>query len=265
MTQVSNYVNSIELGELSLDSPDLYRIITAIPSPWVRSIVTKNALTYRYISNIDKEQNNLSGMGALYSAIQDEYKGVIACLGLYTSQLKVERIVLEYTDAQSDREAKPKELLQKANNIYELSGAFGNMLFEDSRYWLDTDLDPVKDRTNPYVLLVSINNQVFAGTSPSTLIYPAANYDLKDSNIPFYVGGRFRNPSEYLEYKDLTKLYYYVVKLRDQLSDYDEEWDKKNPISFVFEFFREFQEEIAQKIKELRPDFNFIQRSSILM
>lgn len=259
MSQVTNYTNSIEVGQLSLENPNLYSIITAIPSPWVRSYITKNALSFSYITQTQKREDSFEGMGALYSALQDEYKGVLACMCLYMSELSVEKIDLVYPEFKQSEDDNNLNILKSAYNIYDLPGALGNLLFEERDLWLPTDTKPNQESIAPYLLLISMGDTVIAGVSPQTLIYPAASYELKDSNIPFYRGGRFRDPLDYLEFKDITKLLYYIRKLREQLNLYIEEFHGKNKIiSFIslFSFFREFEQEIRNQILKIDPDYN---------
>lgn len=256
MSQVTNYTNSIEVGQLSLENPNLYSIITAIPSPWVRSYITKNALSFSYITQAQKKEDSFEGMGALYSALQDEYKGVLACMCLYMSELSVEKIDLVYPEFRQSEDENDLNILKATDNIYDLPGALGNLLFEERDLWMPTDVNPNQETTAPYLLLISMGDTVIAGVSPQTLIYPAASYELKDTNIPFYKGGRFRDPLDYLEFKDITKLLYYIRKLREQLNLYIDEFHGKNKIIPVFSFFREFEQEITNQILTIDPDYN---------
>lgn len=256
LTQVANYVNSIKLSELSLDSPDLYTIITAIPSPWVRAHVTKNAISFDYITSFDKEQNKLTGLSSLYSAIQDEYKGVLACLCLYNSKIRVEKVELAFQDAHHYKEVNKTTLLKEVNNIYDLPGAFGNMLFEEADLWKPTNINSRTEESNPYVLLISIEDIVIAGTSPQTLIYPAASYRFHNSLIPFFQKGRFKNPIDFLEKKDIIKLLHYIRRIREQLNGYTNEFKGENDALPVYSFFREFQQEIEEKVLSLDPKYN---------
>ena len=256
LTQVANYVNSIKLSELSLDSPALYSIITAIPSPWVRAHVTKNALSFKFVTAHDKEQDKLEGLASLYSAIQDEYKGVLACLCLYNSKIRVEKVELAYKDAQRLKDADKSTVLKEVRNIYDLPGAFGNMLFEEADIWKPTNVNRLKDNANPFVLLISIDGIVIAGTSPQTLLYPAADYEFQDSYIPFFQRGRFKNPVDYLERKDVIKLLHYVRRIRKQLNQYINEFNGTNDALPIFSFFREFEQEVEDKIIAIDPTYN---------
>jgi hypothetical protein len=258
LTQVTNYVSSIKLSELSLDSPALYSIITAIPSPWVRAHVTKNAISNKFITAHDKELGKFEGLSSLYSAIQDEYKGVIACLCLYNSKIRVEKVDLRYPDAHNFKDADKSTVLKGVRNIYDLPGAFGNMLFEEANIWMPTNVNKLKDDARPFVLLISIDDVVIAGTSPQTLLYPAAGYDFEDSFIPFFMKGRFKNPVDYLERKDLIKLLHYVRKIKDQLNSYKDEFDQpeQDMTLPIFSFFREFEQEIEEKIIVVDSTYN---------
>ena len=260
-TQVNNYVNSIELASLNMEEgSDVYSILTAVPSPWVRAYMMKNAISYKFITQVDKVQNNMKGMDHLYSAIQDEYKGTMACMALYNSRINVERVDLKYSDDLNFNDLSQTDILKKSKNIYELSGAFGNMLFEQAKFSKPVSSDKehkTADVAFPYVLLISLDNIVIAGSNPMTLLYPAASYDLGDSKIPFYVRGRFKNPVDYLEKKELERIFHYVGRLRKQINVFEKEFnDVDFNIITVHSFLRDFHLEIKDKLVELDPNFN---------
>ena len=120
-TQVNNYVNSLELSSLDVESGDVYSIIKGVPSPWVRAYMTKNAIGYPFVTEAKKvEKVNLKGMDFLYGAIQDEYKGVIACMALYSSRIKVEKVDLQYSDDLKYNELSVEMVLKNVKNIYEI-------------------------------------------------------------------------------------------------------------------------------------------------
>jgi len=263
-TQVNNYVNSIQLATLNMEEgSDVFSILTAVPSPWVRAYMMKNAISYKYITAVHKNQkgeDGMKGMDHLYSALQDEYKGVVACMALYNSRITVERVDLKYSDDLNFNELSSTDILKQANNIYELSGAFGNMLFEQSKFSKPTQSDEDKKNNRvafPFVLLISLDNQVIAGSNPLTLLYPAANYDLSESKIPFYVRGRFKNPIDHLERKELERIYHYVGRLRKQVNEFEKQFkDNDFNIIVVHSFLRNFHEEVKEKLYELDPNFN---------
>lgn len=261
-TQVNNYVSSIRLATINMEEgSDVYKILTAVPSPWVRAYMMKNAISYRFISKVDKSQKDgMKGMDHLYSALQDEYKGVLACLALYNSRIAVERVDLQYSDELNFNEISSVEVLKQAANVYELSGAFGNMLFEQAKF--SKPVDPEEDKKNstvkfPFVLLLTLDNVVIAGSNPLTLLYPAASYNLREARIPFYVRGRFKNPVDYLEKKELERVYHYVGRLRKQVNVFEKLFqDPEFNIITVHSFLRDFHEELKDQLLELDPKFN---------
>jgi hypothetical protein len=259
-TQVNNYVNSLELSSLDVESGDVYSIIKGVPSPWVRAYMTKNAIGYPFVSEAKKiEKVNLKGMDFLYGAIQDEYKGILACMALYSNRIKVEKVELKYTDDLKYNELSGAMVLKSVKNIYEISGAFGNMLFDQEKFW--KPINNTKDKNtvdqSPYVLLISIDDTVFAGSNPMTLLYPAANYNLNEADIPFYVKKRFRNPSNYLQAVELEKLFHYLTKLRENVNNFEKEFkDPEFNIITVHSFLRDFQNEVKDKLVEINKEFN---------
>jgi len=261
-TQVNNYVNSIQLASLNMeDGSDVYSILTAVPSPWVRAYMMKNAISYKFISQVDKVQKDgMKGMDHLYSALQDEYKGVLASLALYNSRIGVEKVELKYSDDLNFNELSQVDVLKKTSNIYELSGAFGNMLFEQAKFSKPISSEDDRKTANitfPYVLLITLDNIVIAGTNPLTLMYPAASYDLSEARIPFYIRGRFKNPVDYLEKKDLERVFHYIGRMRKQVNIFEKEFrDKEFNIITVHSFLRDFHNEIKERLVELDPQFN---------
>jgi len=249
ITQVSNYVNHIELGALNMDNRDVYSILTAVPSPWVRSYMMANSIRWRYVTRSIKD-GEMKGMEGLYSAMQDEYKGLISCLALYGSRITVKKVYLTYSDESINPEMDTLiEILKKAYNIYEITGALGNMLFDIREGWND-NRKGAEEFNPPYFQLIYLDEIVIGATSPDCLLYPAAFYDLENSEIPFYRRGRFRDPIDHLDEKQLEKLYHYLGKLKLQIDNYENALDEKLPILLrVREFFDEFKEEIKRYIE----------------
>ena len=129
MNQVNNFIHSIDLPALNTDTGDVYGILTAIPSPWVRAYMMKNALTVEYVTEFAKETGDLPGMDSLYGAMQDEYKGLLTCLALYGSRITTRKIELNYSDDLNYDDMSASSIFKELKNIYEIKGAFGNMLF----------------------------------------------------------------------------------------------------------------------------------------
>ncbi|MFH1319119.1 MAG: hypothetical protein ABII90_00490, partial [Bacteroidota bacterium] len=253
MTQPAKFVEEIELAGLDVEGGEVYRILTGIPSPWARAYMMNNALNRKYYPFDQKDQ--LTGMDTLYAALQNEYKGLIACLALNNSRITVQKVPLLYSDKIDYNEV--KNPLSLVENIYEVSGAFGNMLFEDKGLW--SNPKALKDDHNPsYFQLIKFDNIVIGATNPRSLIYPAANYNLKSKQISFYKKGRFTDPLEHLEAKKLEKLYHYIGKIKENSNSYDKLIAKQAFKTLnIKDFFREWQQEIREYIEATHPEYNF--------
>jgi hypothetical protein len=264
ITQINNFVQSIALDPLNTEKGDVYSVLTAVPSPWVRSYMMRNALTVEYITRKTKENpNELEGMDGLYSALQDEYKGLITCLALYGSRISVEKVILEYDDKIDKEQDSQIDILKKVENIFEISGAFGNMLFEQSSAWGDSRKNK-EDYNPPYFQLIHLDNIVVGATSPYSLVYPAAFYDLGDSDVPFYKKGRFRDPLGFLTDRQLEKLYHYLLRLKIQVDDFEKALGKREPIMLaVRTFIGEFAQETREYIELNFPNYE-VKKTGVL-
>ena len=264
-TQVNNFIQGLELDALNTDKGDAYQVLTAVPSPWVRAYMMTNSMRWPYITRHAKQEaqntgKKLPGMEGLYGAMQDEYKGLLACLALYSSRVTIEKVTLDFKDEKVNKELDSQiDILKKVYNIYDVAGAFGNMLFEDAPLWSDSRKS--KEEYNPpYVQLLHMDGVVIGATGPGCLIYPAASYDLSRNGIGFFKKGRFRDPIDFFDAKQLEKLYHYCGRLREQINDYEN--TLTNPLSillsvrtFLGEFMQEIKEHITTNYKghEIKP------------
>jgi hypothetical protein len=264
ITQINNFVQSLALDPLNTEKGDVYSVLTAVPSPWVRSYMMRNALTVEYITRKTKENlNDLEGMDGLYSALQDEYKGLITCLALYGSRISVEKVVLEFADKIDKDQDSQIDILKKVENIFEISGAFGNMLFEQKGAWGDSRKNK-EDYNPPYFQLIHLDNIVIGATSPYSLVYPAAFYDLSNSDIPFYKKGRLRDPLSFLTDRQLEKLFHYLHRLKLQVDDFEKALGKREPILLaVRTFIGEFAQETKAYIEDNYPRYE-IKKTGVL-
>jgi hypothetical protein len=256
MNQITAFVEGLELPSVDTDSSGIYSIITSVPSPWARAYMMNNALKITYIPIHQKE--HIKGMNTLYSALQDEYKGLLTTMALYNSNIKVQKVDLQYN--QDLPEDQLKQALSFVDNIYEVSGAFGNMLFEDRPFWSDPKLKK-KEYGAPYFQLITFDDVIIGATSPFSLVYPAAKYDLSDKTIPYYKNGRFLNPISELSPKQLEKVFHYAsyIKSKIELFSSDYKFSKIEPI-MVLEFFREWIQEIREYITEHHPNYELRER-----
>ena len=254
LTQVENYVEKIELPKLNTDT-NIQGILTAIPSPWARAYMQYAALLRPYFTdpfrkNSDyagETKDDVQGMDSLYVSLQDEWKGLIALLALRSENIDIEKIVLEYVDDLDYEELNEAQRLQKVANVYQLKGAFGNMLFEDSKSWSDKDM-PDGEYNPPYFQLIKFDDILIGASHPRSLAYPAAHYkELENKNISWFKKGKLVDPLHHLEAAELDKLYHYANQIRKNLELYDKKYNKKevNTINL-----KKFLEDWAQEIRE---------------
>lgn len=256
VNQITAFVEGLELPGIDTESSGIYSIITSVPSPWARAYMMTNALRLAYVPIHQKDK--ITGMDTLYSAMQDEYKGLLAAMALYNNNIQVKKVNLEYS--QDIPESQARNAISTVDNIYEVSGAFGNMLFEDRPYWADPKLK-AKEYGSPYFQLITFDGTIIGATSPLSLVYPAANYDLSDKAIPFYKNGRFINPLTELPAKQLEKLFHYASYVKSKIEDFAAEYKlKKVEVIMVLEFFREWIQEIKNHIHENFPNYDLRER-----
>ena len=256
LNQITGFVEGLELPGLDAESSSLYSIITSVPSPWARAYMMNNALRLAYVPLHQKDKQE--GMNTLYSTLQDEYKGLITVLGLYNSNIKIKKIDLKYSQKINTEDE--KNAISIVDNIFEITGAFGNMLFEDRPQFGNPSRSP-KEFNPPYFQLITFDDVIIGATSPQCLVYPAAKYDLKDKKIKFYRNGRFVNPVAELEPKDLEKLFHYVTQIKANLEDFIAEFKNiKIDAILSMEFFREWAQEIQEYLTNHFPKYEFRER-----
>ena len=254
LEQVENYVENIDLPGLNTETGDVFSILTAVPSPWARGYMMNSALVRPYFTDIFQKsgacKEDVDGMDTLYAALQNEWKGLIAAIALYSSRIEIEKIVLEYTDEMDYDETTKANVLKEVDNVYQIKGAFGNMLFNEAVLWADRTKSN-KEYNPPYFQLIKLDGVLIGATNPRSLVYPAAHYQkIEKSNVPFFKRGRFTDPLHHLKDADLDKLYHYVGQIKNNLEDYDKHFKKSevNTINLKV-FLSEWKQEIAKYIK----------------
>jgi hypothetical protein len=256
VNQITAFVEGLELPSLDTDSSGIYSVITSVPSPWARAYMMANALRIAYIPLDQKDKQG--GMNTLYSSLQDEYKGLLAAMALYNGDITIQRVPLQYSQKIDDD--KKNNAIAYVDNIYEVSGAFGNMLFQDRPFWADPSRSP-KEFNPPYFQLILLHGIIVGATSPQSLVYPAAKYDLSEKNIPFYKNGRFVNPIAELDVKQLEKLFHYASYVKEKIEIFNKEFEHSKLESILtLEFFREWIQELRSYIEDKFPEYKLRER-----
>jgi hypothetical protein len=213
------FISSIVTQEVNTDhSEELNKLISGIPTPLARTAMFKYAINY-----VGQAGEDLTGLMAFYKTLQNEWKGLVACMALDNQPISVEKISLEYSDGKN---------ISETSNLYEPKGSIGNMLFEDRSMWCDqqAQMDNSK-KTFPYIYIVRYNGVVIGGTSPESFLFTAPVYHIH-TNKGFYssVTKKFTDPlSANLSREDVEKLYVYVKHINRSISAYIDQFTKKKP------------------------------------
>lgn len=198
----------------ALDSKsDLTSVVSGMPTVFARANLFKKA-----IENVDKFESKLDeadGLLNFYKNLVDEWRGFIACIALDYTRIGVRRIRLGYSDGKSIAETK---------NIYEPMGAFGNVLFERRKLWMEQGTAVTAD-AKPFIDVISYDGKVVGAVSPESLLFTSPGYAVAEGN-PFVNKntGKFTDPLQAALSQDqaLTLFAYveYVEARISKLSDY---------------------------------------------
>lgn len=210
--ELENFTKGIKIPDISKDGDskvDIGSIVSGMPTVFARANMFANA-----IKNDSKEE--AKGLMYFYSTLISEWKGLISCIAIDYKNFKVDRISLGYSD---------KKGIGETTNPYEVSGAFGNALFDRKELWCDQKI--TKEDQVPFIDVIRYNesgiSQVVGGTSPDSFLFTSSSYELKGS-APYITKGKFANPfadkkSDVSE-SDLTKIYGYALYIKKNLEKF---------------------------------------------
>lgn len=244
------FISEIVTQDVNLQSDELNRLVSGVPTPFAR------AAMFRYALDAAAEAAPAaSGLMKFYRSLQDEWKGLVACLALDNQDISVERIDLAYSDGRD---------LGTTANVYEPTGALGTMLFEAAPLWCDQSLVEAEGRRQvPFIYLIKHRGAVVGGTAPESLLFTAATYRVESSKgVADEKTGRFTDPLKTsLTQDDLVKLWLYVRHLADRLGTYRDQFAVLKPritplATFVERWLREI--ELKARDRGVRLDPNAI-------
>jgi len=210
--QLEVFTKNILIPEIAVDKDgnsavNIGTIVSGIPSVFARANLFKSAL-----DNIQDKEAEASGLMLFYKSLLSEWKGLISCIALNYKDIEVNRIHLAYSDGH--------QLINTAN-IYEPTGAFGNMLFERQPLWCDQSLANNADKT-PFIDVISFKGNVVGGTSPDSFLFTSVAYNLKDK-LPFVnvQNGKFIDPlKSELNPQELFTLYGYAKHILHNVENF---------------------------------------------
>lgn len=184
---------------------DVSAIVSGVPSAFARADLFDHALNE--IQTIRK--NASDGLNQYYVNLVDEWRGLIACIALNNTAIEVKRIDLAYSDGKD---------IRTTANIYEPKGAFGNMLMNDRRLWMD-QAAAKNDQAKPFLYVIKYNGQVVGATSPRSLFFTSVAYSINKTAV--FVDPqthRFTDPlHSTIPDEQLLNLYAYVDKLLSRI------------------------------------------------
>jgi len=213
------FISGIVTQEVNIEnSEDLNKLISGIPTPLARTSMFKYAINY-----VGQAGEELTGLMSFYKTLQDEWKGLVACIALDNQPISVEPIILDYSDGKS---------IEDTTNLYEPKGSLGNMLFEDKSMWCDQQdqLDSTK-KVSAFLYVIRYNGIVIGATSPESLLFTAPVYNI-NINKGFYssVTKRFTDPLKAnLTREEFEKLYVYVKHINSSINAFVNQFTKKKP------------------------------------
>jgi len=231
------FISGIVTQEVNIDNnEELNKLISGIPTPFARTAMFKYAINY--VSQVGEE---LTGLMSFYKTLQDEWKGLVACIALDNQPITVEKIVLGYSDSKN---------IEETTNLYEPKGSLGNMLFEDKPMWCDQQeqLDSTK-KILPFIYVIRYNGIVIGATSPESLLFTAPVYNI-NINKGFYssVTKKFTDPLANLSSEEFEKLYVYVRHINSSINAFVNQFTKKKPdVQKISVFLNNWLNEIKSK------------------
>ncbi|MBN8547408.1 MAG: hypothetical protein J0L60_14840 [Ignavibacteria bacterium] len=205
------FIKNIEIPELNSDkegatSINLGSIVSGMPSVFARANLFKIALESLSDTNIKAK-----GMLSFYNQLISEWRGFLSCIALNYSDLSIDRVFLKYSDGKS---------LGETENIYEPLGAFGNVLFDRKKLWIDQTRSENQPDNFPFIDVISYKGSVVGGTSPESFIFTSVSYHLDEKQV-FLRNGKFVDPLESdLNPKELNILYGYCKHLLKKISGF---------------------------------------------
>ncbi|MEM0996201.1 MAG: hypothetical protein AAGN35_03940 [Bacteroidota bacterium] len=251
LTGVEEFIDNLATGDIDteIEDDEIHRVISGIPSPWARAVI------FRYALNHDPTNNaRPSGLARYFQSLQDEWKGLMACIALNHDKIRTEKIFLEYSDV-DDADF----------SFYEVRGAMGALLLEDRYYWTNP---VIKGEHTPFLQAIFFeskfdeeNPQILIGaTSPFTLFFTPPKIE---GDVQFFDKhrGRFTSPlSTELTEKQLQSIYDYARYISDHLEQFQKQFKHDDygdlDLGLIAGFLERFQREIKEYVGKMRQKGN---------
>jgi hypothetical protein len=257
-----NVINDIATPGLN-PAMDLNQIISGIPSPLARAKIFKYALLYQ-------NAGNPQGIQMFYERLQKEWKGLLACIALDSAKIELNRVHLSYDDVQNIG----INNLPPNRNIYEPTGAIGNMLFEDQQKWC-VEQDYFQRLQIPFLFTIKyitrVNGQtrriLIGGTSPESILFTSPGYRLANIDAPYIdQNGKLTDPVTnqrcFPDHTQTQILYVYIARVMAQLQQYSDQFvpGDNQPslvvVTFLWNFLNQWLQDIQGYANRLGYQIN---------
>ena len=224
---VENFIKDIEIhkGNPNEQQDKFRSIISGVPSPWARVLLTRKAVLF------PKKDLKDTVLDECYKLLKSEWRGLMAAYAIHPDYFKFDEFTL------TGRSAEENEGKLSVGYIY------GKMLFNEIPLWLhkiDSE-DKVKNPAKIQVLyyIKDGKNIPVAATSPYTFLFSSVNYDLGDvSGIPWVRNGKFVDPLECqdFELKDMQMLLSFLNIMGYNIMRNDN--DNEDPTKYYFSWIK---------------------------
>ena len=212
--QLEVFTKNIIIPEIAIDkdgntSVDIGSIVSGMPTVFARADMFRNAL-----DNVTDLKAEATGLMLFYKALINEWKGFVSCIALNYKDLEIVPVHLTYSDGKN---------IIDTSNIYEPTGAFGNVLFERKKLWCNLTL-PDRDQI-PFINVIKFNKEVVGGTSPDSFLFTSVSYNIKEK-LPFIKSGKFIDPFQDknadLNPTEVAKIYGYAKHILLNINKFEQ-------------------------------------------
>lgn len=189
-------------------------LVSGIPTAFARADLFKSALDRARSSRSGAASAGGQGLNTYYETLIREWRGLIAALGLDYSKFSVRHIDLAYHDGKAAADTE---------NIYEPTGAFGNMLLERAPLW--RPLPKGGEIGQPFINIIKYDGKVVGGTSPETFVFTSTGYQAEPASDRPWVSpdGKFIDPLQGdMSENQTMSLYAFVSHVIDKIGKVQE-------------------------------------------
>lgn len=241
-------------GKDGIPTELLRAMISGIPSPWARVLMTRKALA------VKPEDLNMTVLDECYKMFRSEWRGLVAAYALRPDSFEFSKAI-------------PLCGRSLADNYGEMSvlNMYGDMLFDETPLWALKNEKVNKDdiKANPPCIQIlyykiksdtGFNRIAVGATSPYTLLFSSVNYRLPDSqklDIPWIINGKFVDPTsmspDKFRVEDAQRLHSFIHNMSSRMQN-DMSGDR-NPAYFYDDYFEKFfAEGFASDFGVIRDD-----------